>query len=109
MSEDPPSAVIGKWRIVEMELWDSKFIDLVEPGYILFTADGLGEIVFGCVVGGLDVGFGPRSADFTWQGHDEMDEAGGDGEAWIDDDGALVGEIRFHLGDESSFKARRWP
>jgi len=37
-----------------------------------------------------------------------MDEASGDGFAQIEEDATLTGEIRFHLGDESSFKARRW-
>ena len=37
-----------------------------------------------------------------------MDHACSDGDAQIEEDGALTGEIRFHLGDESSFTARRW-
>ena len=36
-----------------------------------------------------------------------MDEASGDGGGKLDDDGALTGKICFHLGDESSFSARR--
>jgi transposase-like protein len=32
----------------------------------------------------------------------------GDGDAELDEDGPLVGEIRFHGGDESAFKAHRW-
>src|SRR5258707_3158801 len=47
-------------------------------------------------------------ADFTWQGHDEMDEASGDGFAELDAHGSLSGEIRFHNGDESGFKACPW-
>ena len=39
---------------------------------------------------------------------DEMDEASGDGHARLKPDGALTGRIRFHLGDVSSFSARRW-
>jgi hypothetical protein len=37
-----------------------------------------------------------------------MDEASGDGDAQLEDDGTLTGDIRFHLGDESSFTAKRW-
>lgn len=37
-----------------------------------------------------------------------MDEASGSGSAELDDDGTISGEIAFHLGDESTFKARRW-
>ncbi len=32
---EAPSAVIGKWRIFEADLWDAKDLDLVEPAYIL--------------------------------------------------------------------------
>jgi hypothetical protein len=37
-----------------------------------------------------------------------MDEASGDGRAELQKDGMLKGEIRFHNGDDSTFKARRW-
>ena len=26
----------GKWRIVEMALWDKDFLDMMEPAYIAF-------------------------------------------------------------------------
>ena len=39
---------------------------------------------------------------------DAMDPASGAGSAKLDQTGALTGEIRFHLGDESTFKAHRW-
>jgi hypothetical protein len=48
------------------------------------------------------------AADFTWQGSDEMDPVSADGWAELDDDGTINGEISFHLGDESTFKARKW-
>lgn len=102
------SPIVGKWRIVEMELWDADFLDLIEPAYIAFDTHGRGEFVFGAVTGGLDCRHAKASADFTWTGHDEMDEASGDGFAQLEEDGTLTGEIRFHLGDESAFKARRW-
>jgi hypothetical protein len=34
------SALVGKWRIVEMELWDADYLDLVEPAYIRFDPRG---------------------------------------------------------------------
>ena len=37
-----------------------------------------------------------------------MDPASGAGEASLDDDGFVAGEISFHDGDDSTFKARRW-
>ena len=27
---------IGKWRIIEMEMWDQDYIDLIIPGYFSF-------------------------------------------------------------------------
>ena len=74
-----------------MELWDAEFIDLLGPAYIQFGADGGSEFAFGTVQGGLDCHFGH-----------------GDGEAQLEEDGTLTGEIRFHRGDESSFTDRRW-
>src|SRR3954468_10460041 len=109
--------LLGKWRIVEMALWDSDFLDLVEPAYIRFDARGRGEFVFGAVQGGLQCRYGParlhcRDAPavvrFTWQGSDEMDPVSGAGDAELDQDGLLTGEIRFHDGDDSTFEARRW-
>ena len=102
------SPLVGKWRIVEMELWDTDFLDLVEPAHILLEAKGGGEFVFGAVRGGLDCRYSRDGVSFTWQGFDEMDPASGAGSATLDETGALTGEIRFHLGDESTFKARRW-
>jgi len=100
--------LVGKWRITGMELWDAEFIDMVEPGYFQFDADGGGEFVFGAVQGGLDCRRAEAGLRFTWTGSDEMDEASGDGDAQLKDDGTLTGQIRFHLGDVSSFTARRW-
>jgi len=96
----------GKWRIVEMEVWDKDFLDMLEPAYIAFDGKGSGEFLFGCVVAGLDCDDASDSADFTWSGQDEMDEASGDGGAELQADGSLRGRICFHNGDESSFKAR---
>ncbi|MGH6820771.1 MAG: hypothetical protein ACREDU_07925 [Methylocella sp.] len=98
----------GKWRIVEMELWDRAFINLVGPGFIVFDDQGGGEFAFGAVTGVLDCAYAKTSIHFTWEGNDEMDEASGDGSAELQDDGSLNGEISFHHGDESSFIATNW-
>ena len=26
--------LLGRWRITEMELWDTDFVDMLEPAYI---------------------------------------------------------------------------
>lgn len=104
----PVSAIIGKWRIFEADLWAASDLDLVEPAYIRFDADGNGEFKFICVAGSMDCGFGHRSADFTWIGFDEMDQTCGSGDAELGDDGILTIEIAFHNGDDAPLKARRW-
>lgn len=103
----PDHSLVGKWRIAEMELWDTDFVDLLGPAYIAFDRRRCGAFAFGAVHGSLDCRYGADSVDFTWQGFDEMDPASGDGDAALDEGGLLVGEIRFHNGDESGFKARR--
>jgi hypothetical protein len=98
----------GKWRIVETELWDTEFLDLMGHAYILFDGSGGGEFAFGCVTGQLHCRDTPGGVDFTWQGNDEMDEACGDGWAELLFDQSLTGEIRIHFGDDSSFTAKPW-
>jgi hypothetical protein len=102
------SAVVGKWRIFEADLWAQKDLDLVEPAYIRFDADGNGEFKFICVAGTMDCSYGRSGADFTWVGFDEMDESSGSGDAEIGDNGILTIEISFHNGDDAVLKARRW-
>ena len=100
--------LLGKWRITSMELWDAAFIDLLGPGYIRFDANGGGEFAFGAVQGEIDGHPSSHSIHFTWEGSDEMDHSCGDGDAQLQDDGALTGKLRFHRGDESTFTVRRW-
>jgi hypothetical protein len=105
----PPrkSPLLGRRRITQMELWDTDFVVILEPAYITFEAKGGGEFVFGAVRGDLDCRYGPDGVRFTWEGFDEMDPALGAGCAKLAPDASLTGEIRFHRGDESTFKARR--
>jgi hypothetical protein len=44
----------GRWRIVEMDLWDRDAIDLVEPGFIEFAKDRTGQFGFIAVRGWMD-------------------------------------------------------
>ena len=101
----------GTWRITEMELWDQDFIDLVSLGQFVIYKDGRGLLSFGAVEVDMDDctteknGKKSRLA-FTFKGSDEGDEVSGDG--WVKLQGnELRGEIRFHLGDKSWFRARR--
>ncbi len=40
--------LIGGWRIIEADLWDCDYLDLVEPAFVTF-GDGHGEIAFGAM------------------------------------------------------------
>ena len=37
----------GKWRIVEMDLWDKDFLDMMGPAHIAFDGKAGGEFAFG--------------------------------------------------------------
>jgi hypothetical protein len=78
-------AFAGRWRIVEMDVWDNDFLDLVEEAHITFQGDSDGEIAFGALKGFLDIRYGSRDgsacAEFSWEGHDENDPACGRG--WV--------------------------
>ena len=91
MMRNVRKSLAGKWRIIEMELWGGNFLDMLEPACIAFDGRGSGEFRFGCVAASLDCAGTP-----------------GGGLAEPEDDASLTGEIRFHNGDESTFKARQW-
>ena len=99
--------MIGKWRIVEMQDYETDFRDMMEPAYILFNGGG-GEFAFGCVTGAIHGGGDANAVEFTWDGNDEMDEARGDGWAELQPDGSINGQICFHSDDEANFTARPW-
>jgi hypothetical protein len=106
------TSIIGRWRITEMDNWDQEAVDLVQPGFVEFGDDGLGNLGFIAVAGELDCRDADRDGrpcvEFSWQGSDEGDEVCGRGWAALGPDGTLEGHIYFHLGDESAFRAERF-
>jgi hypothetical protein len=105
-SENP---VMGRWRIIEADLWDRDYLDLCGPATLVVKASGHGEIAFGAMQASLDIDYGPAEIGFTWAGFDEMDEVSGAGSAELQDDGSLQIEFDYHLGDEAVLKAVRDP
>jgi hypothetical protein len=101
--------VAGRWRIVEMEVWDREAIDLVGPAFIELRANGHGSFRFIAVEGGIDARRvdldGRPAVEFTWDGEDESDHASGRGWAVLEPDGSLRGRFFIHLGDNSGFRA----
>jgi hypothetical protein len=66
--------LVGRGRIVEADLWDRHYLDLVEPAMLVIDDDSHGEIAFGALQAGLDLEYGRTIVFFTWAGFDEMDE-----------------------------------
>ena len=44
--------LIGRWRIVEADLWDRDYLDMVEPAHLQIGRDGWAQFAFGCVTAG---------------------------------------------------------
>jgi hypothetical protein len=99
--------LIGQWRIVEADLWERDYLDLVEPAMLTIQANGHGEIAFGAMRAGLDLEYSRSMVFFTWAGFDEMDEVSGSGSAELLDDGSLEIAFAYHLGDDAILKAER--
>jgi hypothetical protein len=99
--------LIGRWRIVEADLWDRGYLNLGGPAMITIGADNNGEIAFGALQAGLDLSYSPLMVFFTWAGFDEMDEVSGDGSAELLDDGTIDTTFAYHNGDEAILKAKR--
>ncbi len=99
---------ICKWRIIEMEQWDKKYINLVVPGYITFDKDGFGEFQFGTVYAFLDCRIEKYSEferiEFSWEGKSETDPAYGRGWAMIKEN-QLHGRLYIYDGYDSWFIA----
>jgi hypothetical protein len=99
--------LIGRWRIVEADIWDRDYLDLCGPAMITITGHGHGEIAFGALQAGLDLQYSRYSIGFTWEGFDETDEVSGDGSAELLDDGTIEIEFAYRNGDEAVLKAKR--
>lgn len=104
-------SIVGRWRIVDMELWDQDAVDLVAPGFIEFQQEGTGSFGFIAVQGDVDWRGAPREGrpgvEFSWQGFDEGDPSSGRGWATLEPDGGLRGHLYFHRGEDSGFDATR--
>ena len=109
MSASAGCQLIGRWRIVEADLWDREYLDLCGPAAIDIGANGRGEIAFGAMQATLDIEYSRSSIGFTWIGCDEMDEVSGEGTAELLDDGPIEIEFEYHNGDDAVLKAKREP
>jgi hypothetical protein len=100
--------LIGRWRIVEADLWDHAHLDLCGPARLTITAQA-GEIAFGALEAGLEVEYARDSIGFHWAGYEEGDEVDGEGTAELLDEGTIEIEFAYHDGDEAVLKAKPNP
>jgi hypothetical protein len=53
-------SVVGRWRIVDMDLWDQDAVDLVAPAFIEFEPKSMGGFGFIAVQGSMHWREAPR-------------------------------------------------
>jgi hypothetical protein len=106
MSAPANCQLVGRWRIVEADIWDRDHLDLCGPATLTITAQG-GEIAFGALEAGLEVEYARDSIGFRWAGCEEGDQVEGEGTAELLDDGTIKIEFAYHNGDEAVLKAKR--
>jgi hypothetical protein len=99
--------VVGRWRIVEADIWERDYLDLVEPATMVVGSDGQGDIAFGALQANLDLAYGRSDVAFAFVGSDEMDEVRGSGTAELLEDGTLEIELDFDHGDDAILRAER--
>jgi hypothetical protein len=107
MTDPATCELIGRWRIVEADLWDRDYLDLVEPAHLQIGNDGWAEFAFGAVNATAELEYGRCIVFFRWSGFDEGDEIAGDGSADLQDDGSIEIELSFYNGDDAVLIARR--
>jgi hypothetical protein len=106
-------SIKGRWRIVDMEVWDREAIDLLGPAFIEIGNNDQDSFRFIAVEGWMDIRDverdGRTGIEFSWEGNDESDPASGRGWGTLAPDGSLEGRIFFHMGDDSWFRAESDP
>ena len=100
-------ALIGRWRIVESDLWGAGDLDLLGPATIAFDDRGQGEITVGALTAALRLEYARSTAFFRWHGSDDMTEVTGEGSAELQGDGTIEIELTYDDGDDVILKAAR--
>jgi len=80
---------------------------MVVPAHMTLKQNGLGNFQMIAVQGDIDARFEDNRVEFSWVGDDDGSETSGRGWGEVGKDGKLRGRIYFHLGDDSSFVAKK--
>ncbi len=99
--------LIGRWRIIECDVWDRDYLDLVEPAHLQISRDGRAEFTFGALTAGGPFEYSRTTVFFRWDGFDEGTEISGEATAELNDDGLVEIELCFDNGDDANLIARR--
>jgi hypothetical protein len=99
--------ITGRWRIVEADIWDRAYLNLVKPAYLRIGDDGWAEFAFGVVHATAELEYAKSAVFFRWHGFDEGDEITGDGSAELQNDGTIEIELSFDNGDDAVLIGRR--
>ena len=99
--------LIGRWRIVEADLWDRAHLDLCGPATLTITAQG-GEIAFGALEAGLEVEYARTRLAFTGPAARKATRSRAKGPPNSSTTGRSI-EFAFRNGDEAVLKAKRDP
>jgi len=103
--------IAGRWRITEMEMWDSDYFNMEVDAFIEFGSDGTGTFQFGLVRGWMDCRLTHRddkpAVEWSWEGNDESDPATGRGWVILEGNRTITGRIFIHQGEDSSFRAEK--
>ena len=102
---------VGTWHIVDMEMWDADYFNMEGQAYLHINEDGLGDVQFGLVSGGIDgyVDASDNCFRFTWEGFDETMSVSGSGRLDRPEGNEATGMIKLHLGDRSAFRVVKSP
>jgi hypothetical protein len=107
MSGPADCRLIGRWRIVEADLWGRAYLDLAGPAYLRIGDAGWAEFAFGAFEASGRLEYSRTIVFFRWTGSDEGEEISGDGSAELQDDGTIEIELSFDDGDNAILTARR--
>src|ERR1700723_3023188 len=55
MSAPANCKLVGRWRIVQADIWERDHLDLCRPAMMRITGHGRGEIAFGALQAGADI------------------------------------------------------
>ena len=102
---------VGRWRITELQGFDSDYVNLCGPAQIRISTRGTGRMNYGAVDAELDCkmdDLDARVLRFSFEGGDEGDPICGRGYCQVDGE-VMTGRIFRHGSDECGFRARRQP